>query len=268
VLSDTNARLAAARRLTNAKARRAGGRLLVEGPTGIEAALAAGSVLELFFTAAAHDRQGDLVERARARGIAVDEISDRAAAALSETVTAPGIVAVCTRVDVDLDTVLAGNPRLVVVLVDTNDPGNAGAIVRTADAAGAAAVIACGGVDLYNGKAVRATAGSLFNLPIVLAVDAEAVVARLQAGGLSVLATSGAGRDGLDTLEDAGDLIRPTAWIFGSEAHGLPPGLMAAADRTVRIPIYGRAESLNLAAAAAVCLYASARAQRRNGGPA
>jgi TrmH family RNA methyltransferase len=148
----------------------------------------------------------------------------------------------------------------VAALVEPRDPGNVGTILRTADAAGADAVIVCGeAVDVYNGKAVRASAGSLFHLPVVVGID----VSDLSGTGLTLLATSGQGDTDLDTLIDEGGLAAPTVWLFGTEAHGLPDATLKLADRAVRVPIYGRAESLNLAAAAAVCLYASAHAQRR-----
>ena len=113
-------------------------------------------------------------------------------------------------------------------------------------------------MDPYNGKAVRASAGSIFHLPVVLAPTATV----LRDDAITTLATSGSGDTGLDELIDDGTLVGRCAWLFGSEAHGLPSAVSAAASRRVRVPIYGRAESLNLAAAAAVCLYASARAQR------
>lgn len=214
-------------------------------------ALAAGAVEELFATAQAASRHPEL-----AAGAA--EISERDAAALSETVTAQGLVAVCRLEQPTLTEVLGRRPRLLVVLVEPNEPGNLGAVLRTADAAGADAVVLDGGVDAYNGKVVRATAGSLFHLPLVSAAATEVVAA----GQLTSLATTGSGTVSLDELADAGMLAEPTAWLFGNEAHGLPEQLLQQADHTVRVPIYGRAESLNLAAAAAVCLYASARAQR------
>lgn len=214
-------------------------------------ALSAGAVLELFATAEAIDRHPELAGGA-------DEISPRDAAALSETVTPQGLVAVCRTLDVPLGDAVAG-ARLVAVLVEPGDPGNAGTVLRTADAAGADAVVVVGGVDIYNGKAVRASAGSLFHVALVTSATVEDVLA---VPGLLSLATTGAGTSELDRLIDDGTLTRPTAWLFGSEAHGLPPGVIAAADRSVRVPIHGRAESLNLAAAAAVCLYASARAHR------
>lgn len=252
LLSSQNARLVAARRLTRRSARRETGRFLAEGAQAVRAALAAHAVAELFATAEAIERHPDLTADAA-------RISAKDAAALSETVTPQGLVAVCRRVDVPLDSALAA-AALVAVLVEPNDPGNVGTVVRTADAAGADAVVVAGGVDVYNGKAVRASAGSLFHLAVVVDVAAEDVLAA--AAGFVTLATSGAGTVDLDELIDSDTLGAPTLWLFGSEAHGLSKPVLAGADRTVRIPIRGRAESLNLAAAAAICLYASARAHR------
>jgi TrmH family RNA methyltransferase len=170
------------------------------------------------------------------------------------------LVAVCRHLDVTLNAALARRPGLVAVLCEVRDPGNAGTVLRTADAAGAGAVVFAGdAVDPYNGKAVRASAGSLFHVDVVRAADPLAAVTALRAGGWTVLAADGYGPVALPGAPLAG----PTAWLFGSEAHGLPPDLASAADARVRVPIHGRAESLNLAAAAAVCLYASATAQRR-----
>jgi TrmH family RNA methyltransferase len=251
VLSSGNARLAAARRLTRRSGRRDAGRFLAEGAQAVREALAAGAVREVFATAEALARYPELTAGAA-------EVSAADAAALSETVTPQGLVAVCELVQPSWPEVLARDPRLLAALVAPNDPGNLGTIIRTADAAGADAVLLDGGVDPYNGKAVRASAGSLFHLPVL---DVAAVT--VLGSGITSLAASGSGTSDLDELADDGMLARPTVWLFGSEAHGLPDEVLHAADRTVRIPIYGRAESLNLAAAAAVCLYASARAQRR-----
>jgi TrmH family RNA methyltransferase len=250
-LGRSNARLAAARRLTRRSARRETGRFLAEGAQAVREALAAGAVLELFATAGAIERHPDLTADA-------SEISEKDAAALSETVTPQGLVAVCRLIQPDLAALTARAPRLIAVLVEPNDPGNVGTIIRTADAAGADAVVLDGGVDPYNGKAVRGSAGSLFHLPILEASAPDV----LAIASLTTLATSSSGGADLDELIAGGALVAPTAWLFGSEAHGLPPAVLNAATHTVRVPIYGRAESLNLAAAAAVCLYASARAQR------
>ncbi|HET8583995.1 MAG TPA: RNA methyltransferase [Jatrophihabitans sp.] len=246
MLSSSNARLAAARRLTRRSARRETGRFLAEGAPAVREALAAGAVLELFATAEAIERYPSLTAGA-------DEISVKDAAALSETASPQGLIAVCALPARTLADLTA--PRLLAVLVEPNDPGNLGTIIRTADAAGADAVVLDGGVDPYNGKAVRASAGSLFHLPVIAAPVSDVV-------GLMTLATTAAGSCDLDELIDDGTLAAPTAWLFGSEAHGLPESVLATATHTVRIPIHGRAESLNLAAAAAICLYASARAQR------
>jgi len=219
----------------------------------------AGRVHELFATPTAAARNSVILEQARAAGVTVSEITDRAAELLSETVTPQGLVAVCDTVDVPLQAALSESPQLVAVLVGVSDPGNAGTVLRVADAAGAAAVVFTGdAVDPHNGKCVRASTGSLFHLPVVREPSPSAVFDACRAAGLRVLAAEGAAEASLD---DA-DLSGPTAWVFGNEAHGLPAELVDTADEAVRVPIYGAAESLNLATAAAVCLYASARARR------
>lgn len=257
-------RIVAARRLHRRRDRDATRRFLAEGPQAVREALAVpGVVVELFGTPAALDRHPELAARAAGEDVPVSEVTDEALAALAETVAPQGLVALCRHLDVPLDRALAAGPRLVAVLAEIRDPGNAGTVLRTADAAGAGAVVFAGdAVDPYNGKCVRASAGSLFHLDVVRAADPRQVVDALRAAGHTVLATTGYGDDDLDDLADAGRLAAPTAWLFGSEAHGLPEELTAAADARVRVPLHGRAESLNLAAAAAVCLYSSARAQR------
>jgi RNA methyltransferase, TrmH family len=252
-------RVVAARRLQRRRDRDRTGRFLAEGPQAVRSALVAGAVRELFVTSTAQLRYTDLVALAPA----VSPVTDEALEALAETVQPQGLVAVCEQVDVPLADALAKHPRLVAVAAEIRDPGNAGTVLRTADAAGAGAVVFAGdAVDPYNGKCVRASAGSLFSVDVVRASPFE--VSSLREAGLTVLAATGYGDTDLDDLIDDGTLAAgPVAWLFGSEAHGLPESLLDAADRRVRVPIYGGAESLNLAAAAAVCLYASARAQRR-----
>lgn len=190
-------------------------------------------------------------------------VAPRDAAALSETVTPQGIVAVCAASLATVEEVLARTPRLLAVLVEPHEPGNLGTVIRTADAAGADAVVVSGGVDPFNGKAVRASAGSLFHLPLVEIAVTELLPALHEAGIVSLATTGNAATD-LDEIAAAGTLAAPTAWLFGTEARGLPQHVRDAADHAVRVPLYGRAESLNLAAAAAICLYASARAHRRS----
>jgi len=188
----------------------------------------------------------------------VSVVTDETMNALAETVTPQGIVAVCRQLHVPLAEAVARKPQLLAVAVDIRDPGNAGTILRTADAAGAGAVVFAGdAVDPYNGKCVRASAGSLFHVDIVRERDVDRVLAAL--GDMQVFATTG--RGSVDLFDLGARLADRTAWLFGGEAHGLPEAVMARAQQ-VRVPIYGGAESLNLAAAAAVCLYTSARAQR------
>jgi TrmH family RNA methyltransferase len=178
-------------------------------------------------------------------------------------VTPQGIVAVCGFLDVSAARALTPPPRLSALLYEVNDPGNAGTVLRTADAAGATVVVfGNGSVDPYNGKCVRASAGSLFHPAVVRGGDIAATVQALRDAGVRVLAADGGGEVDLDDQFDRGLLAGPTAWLFGNEARGLPAEIAGLADARVRIPIHGGAESLNLAAAAAVCLYASARAQR------
>jgi RNA methyltransferase, TrmH family len=220
-------------------------------------------VIELFGTPEALHRYAVLGRAATDAGIPVSEVDDEALAVLAETVQPQGIVALCHQADVSLDDALARGPRLVAALAEIRDPGNAGTVLRTADAAGAGAVIFAGdAVDPYNGKCVRATAGSLFHVDVVRGAGPVEVVTAARAAGLTVFAATGYGDSDLDELADSGALATRTMWIFGSEAHGLSADVLAAADHRVKAPMYGRAESLNLAAAAAVCLYASARALR------
>jgi RNA methyltransferase, TrmH family len=266
--------LAAARRLTRRRHREAERLFLAEGPQTVREALgqaddAGPIVCSLFVTEDALSRFPELARLAAAHQVPTSTVTDRAAAGLSETNTPQGLVAVCRFVDVPLGAAVQRSARLVTVLAGVRDPGNAGTVLRSADAAGADAVVFAGeSVDPYNGKAVRASAGSLLHLPVVRGTDLPAAVQAARSAGLTVLAATGDGDVDLDDLADAGELARPTAWLFGNEATGLPEAATALAEARVRIPIHGRAESLNLAAAAAVCLYASARAQRRLPGAA
>lgn len=270
-LSPHNKRVTAARRLVKRGFRETDRAFLAEGPQAVREALASvaerpGAVRELFVTADTRARHAALIELAQGAGLPVHQVPGDVLAALSGTVTPQGIVAVCPFLDVPLATALSATPppKLVAVLVQVRDPGNAGTVLRAADAAGAGAVILTDeSVDPYNGKCVRASAGSLFHLPIVSGVPTAQAVSALRAAGLQILAADGAGEHDLDDLADSGGLAQPTAWLFGNEAWGLPEPVRSLADAVVRVPIHGRAESLNLATAAAVCLYASAKAGRR-----
>ena len=258
-------RLKAARRLTKRAFRQRERAFLAEGPQAVAEAFHCGArVTDLFVTAPARSRHHDLVTEVAAAGIPVHVVSGDIMEELAQTVTPQGLLAVCGFVDVPLAEVTAqAPPALVALLANVRDPGNAGTVLRTADAAGAHAVVfADASVDPYNGKCVRASAGSLFHLPVVAGAGLEDAVLALRQAGLRIVAADGRAGHPLDDPGVQARLAEPTAWMFGNEAWGLPPELVALADEPVAVPIYGRAESLNLAAAAAVCLYASARAQR------
>lgn len=267
--SASMARLKAARRLTKRALRQRERAFLAEGPQAVSEALATGALVSgLFVTAPAQARYSGLVEAAAAAGADVQLVSGEVMSELAQTVTPQGLLAVCGFVDVPLAKVTASGPVLVALLANVRDPGNAGTVLRAADAAGADAVIfADASVDVYNGKCVRASAGSLFHLPVVAGARLPEAVAGLRAAGLRVLAADGRGSATLDDPLTRESLGSPTAWLFGNEAWGLPADLLALADESVAVPIYGRAESLNLATAAAVCLYASAMCRPRGDGP-
>jgi RNA methyltransferase, TrmH family len=264
-----------------------------------EAFASGARVTDLFVTVPARDRHADLVAVADGAGVPVHVVSGEVMGELAQTVTPQGLLAVCGFIDVPLGAVaseLKGAalpglrsdegatreggasrapggerenrvtrpaPPLVALLANVRDPGNAGTVLRTADAAGARAVVfGDASVDPYNGKCVRASAGSLFHLPVVAGARLEDAVIAMREAGLRIVAADGRASRSLDDPDVLARLSEPTAWLFGNEAWGLPPDLVRMADEPVAVPIYGKAESLNLAAAAAVCLYASARAQR------
>ena len=264
-------RVKAVARLSGRSARLRAGRFAVEGPQAVREALASpGSVREFYATAEAAQRYPEIVAAA---GALARPVTDEVLAAMladGGTSTPQGLLAVCDLISVPLEPVLERRPTMVAVLSQVRDPGNAGTVIRAADAAGADAVVLTdASVDVHNPKAVRATAGSLFHLPVVTGLPLASAIAQLRAAGLSVLAADGAGDTNLDDLSDAAEtdpaalLAGPVAWVFGNEAWGLPDADRALADAVVRVPVHGRAESLNLATAATVCLYATARAQRR-----
>ena len=258
-----------ARRLARRVSRAEHGLFLAEGPQAVREALTLpGCVVEVFAGVSVASEHPDLHAAATRAGVPWQAADDAAIASLSETVHPQGLVAVCRALHEPFTDLLARRPGLLAVCVDVRDPGNAGTVIRCADAAGADGVLLTGSsVDPYNGKAVRASAGSLFHLPLALEPGTADALGALRDAGVSVLATAGDGELELDDALDDGLLEQPTAWVFGNEAAGLPDDLAALADHRVRIPIHGRAESLNLATAAAVCLYASARARRRGPRP-
>ncbi|GAB3262048.1 TrmH family RNA methyltransferase [Nocardioides dilutus] len=258
-LTSGSTRVKEARKLSRRSVRTERRLFLADGPKAVEAALATpGCVVEVYATPDATHRYAALADAAASVGAAWIPVDERALASLSDSVTPAGVVAVCRSLDRPLADLLAAAPRLVAVCADVRDPGNAGTVIRCADAAGADLVVLAGtSVDAYNPKTVRASVGSLFHVPIAVESDAADVVTALRHAGLTVLAAAGDGE--LSLFDAVAPFDGRTAWLFGNEAHGLPPELASLADHRVSIPIHGRAESLNLSTAAALCLYESAR---------
>ncbi len=283
-------------KLAGRSARSRQGLFLVEGPQCVKEALKldntqapeARVVIEVYATAARVERDPELA--ALLAGVSWREATDGVLSAMADTVNPQGVLAVCRTIDVQLSEVLGRGPRLLAVMCRVQDPGNAGTILRAADSAGADAVIlTSGSVDIYNPKAVRSTVGSLFHLPVVVGQDFNELIEQAAQSGLIPLAADGYGTEDLDVLQDESaqrhfqpgssvegqrqsvdgpqggraSLESPTMWLFGNEAQGLSDEEIAAASYRVAVPVYGAAESLNVGTAATVCLYASARAQRR-----
>ena len=249
-------------KLAKRDARSETGLFLLEGPQAVSEALAYRPELlvELFVTPTALDRYQELNRLARENDLEIEFVTEQVLEAMADTVTPQGVIAVCQQFPTSLKDILGDEPKLIAILEEVRDPGNAGTIIRAADSAGADAVILTGrSVDLYNPKVVRATTGSLFHIPVAVMPELDAVLQRVRAEGLQVLA---ADIKGEDLLSARGSLAEPTAWLFGNEARGLSDEQLALADRAITVPIYGKAESMNLATAASVCLYESAFAQR------
>jgi TrmH family RNA methyltransferase len=258
-------RVRAVAKLAKRSAREETGLFLVEGPQAVAEALAFHYelVVELYIAPVAFERYTDLVQTAVDGGVDVETVSDAVLDTMADTVTPQGVVAVCRQFPTSVRHLFARGPRLVAILEEVRDPGNAGTIIRAADAAGADAVVLTGNsVDAYNPKVVRSTTGSLFHVPLAQNVPLLTAIENARAAGLQVLAADIAGDD-LPAVRDI--LAAPTAWVFGNEARGLSDEDLALVDRVVRVPIYGHAESMNLATAASVCLYESAFAHRVSG---
>ena len=225
------------------------------------AGLSAGLVDSVYFTkvfAQSHPDILSLIESAASDGEISElvTVSEDVLAAMSDTQQPQGVLAVCELVSQVLDDI--AHEGTWVVLDQANDPGNAGTVIRTAEACGATAVLLTeGSVDPHNGKCVRATAGAIFRIPVVTGVTWEQV--RSASCGRSIIATAGAGDCELGSPAATEILRSPVIWLFGTEAHGLPPLVLSQADVRIRIPMSGEVESLNLASAAAMCLWESCR---------
>ena len=240
------------------------GLFLLEGPQGLKELTALPELAkEVFVTEAAAERYQAELESLQAAGVSVilatDEVIDR----MADTQHPQGVLAVVEQLDLLVADLLGNSPRLVAVLDRVGDPGNAGTVVRAAAAAGADGVVFTeGSVDLYNSKLVRATAGTIFTIDTVIDQRPDSLAKKLREAGLQIFAAT-AGGTPITELTDK-QMSAPTAWVFGNEAHGVSDEWLELADHAVALPMYGRVESLNIAAAAAVCLYSSAFAQNTN----
>lgn len=239
---------------------------MVEGVKVVQEALAAGAEVESVYVDRGrhhHDPALDsLLADAYAAGVRVFDLAAGVLERVAGTVTPQPVVAVVRQMDVPLERLRrpqGGDPELIVVGVELRDPGNAGTLLRSAEAAGATGLVCTdGSVDLFNPKTVRASAGALFRLPVVARGDPAQVLAELGSWGLTRLASAPRGGAGYTEV----DLTGPVALVLGNEAHGLPGGLDTEIDGRVTIPMAGRAESLNAGMAGAVLCFEAARQRR------
>ncbi len=262
-------RVRAVAKLAKKSRRHDAGLFLVEGPQAVREALThrPDGAGEVFMTEAAMAKHGDLKKLATAAGIPIEPVTEDVLKQMADTPTPQGVVAVHQMSTLTLQSAIKESPQLVVILDQVSDPGNAGTIIRVAVAAGADAVIVTDdSVDIYNPKVVRSTTGSLFHIPVVRGVSVKKALNAMHKAGCQVLAADMSGEP-LPALAKKGVLAKPTAWLFGNEAHGLGDKALAHADQVVSIPQYGPVESMNLATAASVCVFQSAFAQHPDGPP-
>jgi TrmH family RNA methyltransferase len=236
---------------------------VAEGPEVIRAGIDAGVHLDALYVAAggrAHDAVRELADRVHDEGGRVFDLAPGVLEKVADTVTPQPVLAVFAMVDRGIDE-LSGH-GLVVACTDLRDPGNAGTVLRSADAAGAEAVVCTGGtVDPYNPKAVRASAGSLFHVPLVCEPSVAVALESIGSAGYRLLGASAGGGEDYLTV----DFSRPTALVLGNEAWGLAPEVEQALDGMVHVPMAGRAESLNVGMAAAVLCFEALRQRRQRG---
>jgi TrmH family RNA methyltransferase len=263
--SPRSARVTAVRALSKRSSRRESGTFLVEGPHAVREALLwghiRGEVITVYATVDAEVRFDFLAGLV----VPVQIVEDHVLHAMADTVTPQGVIAICKLPTEDLSAIFERTePKLLAILANVRDPGNVGTVIRSADAAGADGVIlSAESVDPWSPKAVRSSAGSLWHLPVIANSDLTSTIAAISAHGFQIFAADTVGSVALEEIEADGGLKRPTAWIFGNEAWGLPAEILALADVVVSLPIFGDAESLNLSMAATLALYSSARVQRR-----
>lgn len=258
ITSHSNTKIRKAFDIKRGKSRVKHTSFLIEGPHLIEMALNADTPLsEVFFTEAfSRKKEGQrILSELSMHSNNIYEVTDQVFHKLTETETPQGIIAVAAYRPLSLNGLPLNENPLLIVSDGIQDPGNLGTIIRTADAVGADAVIILSGTcDVYMSKTIRATAGSIFNLPVVNAASDD-FLDWLHSHNIKLAVTA---TDAQKTVFDA-ELQKPVAFVFGNEAHGVREAVKKAADMVLSVPILGKAESLNVATSAAVCLYEAVR---------
>jgi len=250
------AKLHLARRLLTAKGRDAEGAFLAEGPQAVREAMGYGCLVFVVVAEGRTPQAQSLAVDAALRGLPAFLATDAQMAQITDTVHGQGVVAVCRRLEVGLDDL---NGKLFLILDEVRDPGNVGTLIRTADAFGVDGVIATTGTaEVFSPKVVRASVGSVFHLPVAQGIDFEDAVTWARSRGYRLIGAD-VGGDPLAWGFTAA--WQPVAWVLGNEAHGISSGHLRMLDETMAVPMWGKAESLNVAIAGAICLWESARAQ-------
>lgn len=254
--------MTAVRSLHSRRGRTKSGDFVVEGPQSVSAAIGAGVAIRHLYVL---ESDVDWMRRAQESGLPWSPVTDSAMAAMAETQQPQGVLAICGLLpSASLDAIMAAAGP-VLVLESLSDPGNVGTAIRTADAVGAAGVVLVGDcADVHNGKVVRATAGSLFHIPIALDATIDEVAAAAAAASRTLAVATGDAAVDLFTAVGTGLAGERCVWVVGSEAHGVSAAARSRADACISIPITGAAESLNAAVAASIVLYVT----RHGGGMA
>ncbi|MGQ9511690.1 TrmH family RNA methyltransferase [Thermodesulfitimonas sp.] len=261
-LGKHNQRVKALIRLARRRHREKEGKFVAEGPRLVAAALASAWPVEgVYFTPDFAAQKGEMLfTLARQRGVPLYELPTEVFSRVAATETPQGVLAVIGIPTVALEALLRPEPPLILVVDGLQDPGNLGTLIRTAQAAGATgALLLAGTVDLYSPKAVRATAGAVFHLPVVQDLPWAEALRFLQAAGLTLVVADPRG----ETPFYAADFTGPVALVIGSEGAGPRPEVIRVASRRVFIPMPGGAESLNAAVASSLLIYEAVRQRRR-----
>lgn len=238
------------------KKKRQQSNILIEGLHLLEMAIAAGAeVKRVFFTESFKSKNEKFLRQLSGKAPDLIETTDDILSRLSDTETPQGIVAIASYKPFQFHELKLKTIPLIVVADGIQDPGNLGSIIRTSDAAGADAVIILQDTcDAFMPKVIRSTAGSIFNIPIVYS-NGDDLIRWLKVKQISLFVTD---ITASETVYEA-DFKRPLAFVFGNEAHGASEGIKHKATAILNIPILGRAESLNVASSAAICLYEAVR---------